>query len=176
MRGSKIVVSNSTPLIYLAKIGRLDIIQKVFERIFIPEAIFEETVIRGKALGMTDASIIERAVEAWIIMIRVKPEVDMEYRFLNENERLGLGEREAIKLCKQLNADFFIADDREARRVSKILNIKPIGTFGVIVQAWRHGLITSGEALQILDELVKAGFRIGSAVYRRILDEIGMIP
>lgn len=172
----RVVVSDSTPLIYLAKVGKLGLVKDVFERVFIPEAVFNEAVAQGKALNISDASIIEGFVGAWIIRERVKPEVDAEYSFLDTNLRLGLGEREALKLCKQLSADYFIVDDREARRTSRILNIRPIGTCGLIVQSCRQGSTTSREALQIVDDLVKAGFRLDPTVYRRILDELGLSP
>jgi len=165
-------VSESTPLIYLAKIGRLDIIRDVFQKIYVPEAVIDEAVTQGKALNMSDASIIEKAVGTWIIKERVEPEVDAEYGFLDNNTRLGNGEKEALKLCKQLDAAYFIADDREARRVSSILNIKPIGTCGTVVQAFRQGSITKKEALRVIDDLVKVGFRISSTLYRKILDEL----
>jgi hypothetical protein len=168
------VVSDSTPLIYLAKIGRLDLLRDVFEKIHIPEAVFHEAVTQGKALNISDAFIIENAIGDWIIVKQVEPETDAELRFLDTNIKLGSGEKEALKLCKQLNAAHFIADDREARRISRILRIKPIGTIGILVQALRQDLIIKTEALQILDDLVKAGFRISSAVYRRILDELGI--
>ncbi|MBX5321266.1 MAG: DUF3368 domain-containing protein [Candidatus Bathyarchaeia archaeon] len=161
-----IVVSNSTPLIYMAKIGKLNIIRNVFAKIFIPEAVFEEAVIKGKALDMSDAYIIERAVGTWIIKEQIRPEVDAEYRFLDTNPRIGLGEKQAIKLCKQLNAKHLIADDKEARKVSKMLNITPIGTCSIIIQAYKQKLITKKEALQTLDELLKVGFRINPEVYR----------
>ena len=165
-------VSDSTPLIYLAKIGRLDIIRDVFQKIYVPEAVIDEAVTQGKALNMSDASIIEKAVGTWIIKERVEPGVDAEYSFLDNNTRLGNGEKEALKLCKQLDAAYFIADDREARRVSSILNIKPIGTCGTVVQAFRQGSITKKEALRVIDDLVKVGFRISSTLYRKILDEL----
>ena len=171
-----VAVSDSTPLIYLAKIGRLGVLKDVFERVFIPEAVFNEAVVQGKALNISDASIIERFIGAWIIRERVKSEVDAEYRFLDTNTRMGLGEKEALKLCKQLKADCFIVDDKEARRISKILNIRPIGTCGIIVQSCRQGSTTTGEAVQIVDDLVKAGFRVDVTVYRRILDELGLSP
>ena len=170
----RVVVSDSTPLIYLAKIGRLDVIKNVFGEILIPEAVFCEAVTQGKALNMSDASIIEMAVGVWIIKERIQPEVEAAYRFLDSNTRLGSGEKEALKLCKQRNAGYFVVDDKEARRVSRMLNVKPIGTCGIILQACRQGSITSGEALQMLDELVKAGFRIGPTVYRRVFEELGL--
>jgi len=170
------VVSDSIPLIYLAKIGRLNLLRDVFEKIQIPDAVFNEAVTQGMVLNMSDAFIIEKAVGTWIIREQLEPEVDAEFRFLDTNLNLGSGEKEALKLRKQLNAVYFIADDREARRVSRILNIKPIGTCGILVQAFRRALITEEEALQILNDLVKAGFRIGSAVFSRILDELGITP
>jgi predicted nucleic acid-binding protein len=171
-----VVVSDSTPLIYLAKIGRLNLLRGVFEKIYVPEAVFNEAVTQGKELNMSDAFIIEKAVGIWIIKELVDPKVDAEFRFLDTNTKLGSGEKEALKLCKQLNAVYFIADDREARSVSRILNIKPIGTCGILIQTFRQASITEGDALQILDDLVKVGFRISSAVYRRILDELGISP
>jgi len=171
-----IVVSNSTPLIYLAKIGKLNILREVFEEIFVPEAVFEEAVTRGKALNMSDAFIIEGAVGKWIIKERIKPEIDAEYRFLDANTRLGSGEKEAIKICKQLNAKYLIADDKEARRVSKMLNITPIGTCSIIIQAHKQKTITKNEANQTLNALLKVGFRIDPELYRRILHELESQP
>jgi predicted nucleic acid-binding protein len=165
-------VSDSTPLIYLAKIGRLSLLSGVFKSIYVPEAVFNEAVSQGKALNMIDAFIIEKAVGDWIIMERVEPEVDAEYSFIDTNTRLGAGEKEALKLCKQLGALYFIADDREARRVSRILNIKPVGTLGILVKAYRQGSITKAEVLQVLEDLMKAGFRMSVSVYRRVLDEM----
>ncbi|MEM2989067.1 MAG: DUF3368 domain-containing protein [Candidatus Bathyarchaeia archaeon] len=47
------------------------------------------------------------------------------------------------------------------------------GTCGIIIQAHRKGSIAKGEALRILDELLRAGFRMDPTVYRRMLIEIG---
>lgn len=166
------VVSNSSPLIYLAKISRLDLIKNVYGQIWIPKAVFNEVVTQGKTLKITDASIIEEAVGKWILKERINSETDSKYAFLDENNKIGLGEKQALKLCKQLNADVFIVDDKEARRVSRILKIKPIGTCGILVQAHRKGLISTNEAEQILDDLIKAKFRIDPTVYRSIIKEL----
>lgn len=166
------VVSNSSPLIYLAKIGKLNLIKNVYEQIWIPEAVFNEAVTKGKILKITDASIIEEAVGKWILKEKVKPETDSKYAFLDENNRIGLGEKQALKLCKQLNADIFIVDDKEARRVSRILKIKPVGTCGILIQAHRKGLISTKATDQILDDLIKAKFRIDLAVYRSVIREL----
>jgi predicted nucleic acid-binding protein len=170
------VVSNSSPLIYLAKVDRLNLIKDIYGRIWIPEAVFNEAVTQGKIVGIADASIIEGAVGRWILKERIKPEIDLKYKFLDENERIGLGEKQALKLCKQLNANIFIVDDREARRVSRILKVKPIGTCGVLINACKQGLISAEEAEQMLDRLVKAGFRIDPVVYSMVIRELRRVP
>ncbi|MEM4251604.1 MAG: DUF3368 domain-containing protein [Candidatus Bathyarchaeia archaeon] len=174
-KAQRVVVSNSSPLIYLAKVARLELIRGLYRRIWIPSAVYDEAVSRGKALQIPDASIIERAVGDWIIKEEIEAEADSAYSFLDQNERMGRGEKEALKLCRQLNASFFIVDDMEARRAAKILKIRPIGTCGVLVQAYRRRLVTATEAEEILHSLVRAQFRTSPSLYRRILHEIGLL-
>lgn len=166
------VVSNSSPLIYLAKINRLNLIKNIYGKIWIPEQVLNEAVTQGKVLKITEASIIEGAVGRWILKERIKPEIDLKYAFLDGNDKIGLGEKQALKLCKQLNADVFIVDDKEARRVWRMLRIKPIRTCGILVQACRKGLLSINEAQEMLDNLIKAKFRIVPIVYSSIIKEL----
>ncbi|MBS7628866.1 DUF3368 domain-containing protein [Candidatus Bathyarchaeota archaeon] len=76
------------------------------------------------------------------------------------------------RLCKQLNAKYLIADDKEARRASKTLNITPIGTCSTIIRAYKQKSITKNEAHTTLNELLKVGFRIEPELYQRILHEL----
>jgi predicted nucleic acid-binding protein len=138
----------------------------------IPEAVFHKVVTQGKTFGIAEASIVEEAVDRWIFREEIRPEISSEYGFLDENERIGLGERQALKLCKQLNAHLFIVDNKEARRVARILKIKTLGTFGILIQARRQGLVSSEEAEDIPNELVKAGFRIDPILYCRLIKEL----
>lgn len=166
-------VSNSSPLIYLAKVNRLDLLKNLYKQIWIPETVINETVTQGKILKITDASLIEEAVGKWILVEKIKPETDLRYAFLDGNDKIGLGEKQALKLCRQLKANVFIADDKEARRVAKLLRITTIGTCGILLQARKKGLTSNHEARQILNDLVQAKFRIETTLYRQILDELG---
>jgi hypothetical protein len=165
-------VSDSTPLIYLARIGRLEILRKVYGRVIIPRAVYEEVVQKGKERGLPDAYIVERTTDDWLEVLEVDPETEKEYGFVDSNPGLGRGEREAIKLCKQVKASFFIADDREARRAAGILNITTAGTCGTVIQGHRMGFCSNREAKEIIDDLVGEGLRIGTMVYRRVLEEL----
>jgi len=44
------LVSNATPLIYLAKANQLSLLQSMVKQVFIPEAVYREVVIEGKRL------------------------------------------------------------------------------------------------------------------------------
>jgi hypothetical protein len=166
------VVSNSSPLIYLAKISKLDLIRDIYSRVWISEAVFNETVTKGKALKITDASIIEEAAGKWILIKTIDSETSQKYAFLDENDKIGLGEKQALKLCKQINADTLIADDKEARRTARLLRIKSIGSCGILIQAHKKGLISTSEAQQALNDLIKAEFRIDPTVYQTIINKL----
>lgn len=165
-------VSDSTPLIYLAKLGRLGILRDVYGRVIVPKAVYEEVVKEGKDRGLPDAFVVERALDDWMQVLEVDPDVDRRFGFVDSNPGLDRGEKEAIKLCKQIDASFFIADDREARKAAKVLNIRTVGTCGTVVQAYRMGFYPRREAIQIIDELLGEGLRIGTEVYRRLLEEL----
>ena len=165
-------VSNSTPLIYLAKLGKLNILRDVYGRVIISKAVYDEVVKEGKERGLPDAYVVERAIDDWILVLEVDPEVDRRYGFVDSNLGLGRGEKEAIKLCKQVDASFFIADDLEARRTARVLNIKTVGTCGTVIQGYRMGFYPRIDAIQIIDGLVGRGLRISTGVYRRILEEL----
>ena len=63
------VVSNATPLIYLAKANQMSLLQSMVKQVFIPEAVYREVVIEGKRLGEKDAYRVERAIaQGWMIV------------------------------------------------------------------------------------------------------------
>ncbi len=50
-----IAVSNASPLIFLAKIGKIHLLEKIFEKILIPEKVYNEVVVKGKEKRFADA-------------------------------------------------------------------------------------------------------------------------
>ena len=169
-----ITVADSSPLILLSKIGKLELLKNLYGKLFIPQAVYEETIQRGKELEHPDAYIIEKAIGTWLIIQTLNPQIEHEYSFIDNNKTLGKGEKQGIKLCKQLDANYFLSDDKEARKVSKMLNIRPIGTIGTVIQCQRQNIIIKKQAVQIVDDLINAGLRIDTILYRRILNELNI--
>src|SRR5437016_4670425 len=97
------VVSNSTPLIYLAAIGRFDILNALFGRITIPLAVYNEVVIQGA--GRWGAA--ETAAAAWIDRCAVSDPT----KLASLPGSLDAGEREVIALAEAAHADLVIMDE-----------------------------------------------------------------
>ncbi|KXB02109.1 hypothetical protein AKJ43_02470 [candidate division MSBL1 archaeon SCGC-AAA261D19] len=164
------IVSDSTPLIYLAKIGKLPLLKEFFGEVLIAEEVKREVVDRGKERGSPDAFVVEKAMnEGWI---RVEGTKRME-----KLEEFGIheGEAETISLAVHLNEERILVDQTHARLAAKALGLKPVGTIYVLLKALKQGVIDRGGYLNALEDLVRAEFRMSDEVYLkavRLGDEI----
>lgn len=147
---SKIVIADSTCLIGLSKIGKLDVLRQLFGNIIIPSAVYHEIVVRGT--GRLGAEEVENA--SWIETREVNNKLAVTAFKLF---MLGAGEAEAIALASEDKVDFIILDDWKARQVALELSLPVIGTVAVLTKAMEKGFIV--ELPPILEELRKAGFR-----------------
>ena len=79
---------------------------------------------------------------------------------------LGRGEAEAIMLAEKLKLPLLI-DERKGRKIAEKRGIKIIGTLGVLLKAYKLGLIE--DLSTEIEKLVKAGIRIDKDTLRRLL-------
>ncbi len=147
------VVSNSSPLIALEQIQRLDLLQALFGEVLVPDAV------------MTEISSVGQ--RAWI------RQQSLEFPLLPEALRpaLGPGEREALCLAMEVKASAIILDDEPARRAASQLKVPVIGTAGVLVLAKERRLIAAVKPC--LDALLENRFFLARAVYELILSRTG---
>jgi len=153
-------VSNSSPLILYARIGRLELLKALFDEILIPPAVWHE-VVTGAA-----GRIGEREVRQseWI---RQRPLTTgtIPTRFAN----LDVGEAEALALASSLDAVApILLDDERARRVARDAGLFVIGSAGILARAKEIGLISSIRLP--LEELQAAGLYLGTRPTQRILE------
>ena len=158
------VVSNATPLIYLAKTGRINLLKKVFGKVFIPEEVKIEVVDKGKLLKEKDAYTIEKAIhEGWIKVSAAKPiEVPI---------KLDKGEMAALSLAKKLKINVVLLDEVPARSAAKLLNLTPRGTVFVLLKALEKKEINLDDFLEVLSQLINEGFRLKEEVYVEAVKE-----
>jgi predicted nucleic acid-binding protein len=152
-----IVISNSTPLIALAKIGKLFLLKEYFGEICIPEEVYDEVVRRGGSM----AGSAEVASCNWIIWEHVTNKLAVEALCIS----LDRGEAEAIVLAKERKG-LLIIDDGDGRRAARQLGLKITGTIGVLLLASNDGKLDLKSALS---ELKTVGFHLSSKEYDRIL-------
>jgi predicted nucleic acid-binding protein len=153
-----IIVSNSSPLITLARTGQLDLLRQLFGQIHIAEEVHREVVVRGAGRPAAEAV---RSVE-WIKSHPPAPVAEMlRLRALHP---LGAGELATVLLARSLQADLAIIDERAARRLAQAGGLAVMGCVGLLETGFRRGLVL--DLRQSYQELLAQGIRVD----RRILD------
>jgi|SRR5437867_2664976 len=156
-------VSDSSPLISLAAISSLDLLQSLFRIVVIPDAVYQEV-----AAGKGKPGAREMANADWIVARTVANEAEVGR--LMASERLGRGEAETIALAKELRANPVILDDHQARQAARRHRLPVLGTLGLLVAAKRAGLVS--EIRTRLQALVAEGAYIHPRLYREILQHV----
>lgn len=158
-----IVVCNTSPQILLAKIGRLDLLARLYHETLIPFSVLEEV----KAKPGHEAQQLQTLIHEGVFQLRKAAEHALD----DIPADLGPGERETIALAIETRADLVILDDQVGRWITQKKGVAVTGTIGVLVEAKKRGLITSIRS--DLDRLIEAGMWLDEVFYHRILQEFG---
>lgn len=160
---TRIVVSDTTAITHLAKIGALNLLQHLYTEILIPEAVAAE-LTRAKR---TQPGALQVLNSVWIKTVPIKNRHVAD----KLNQRLDLGESEAIALSLELGADVLIIDEAAGRSVAKRLVNSIIGMIGILLLAKKRELIPA--VRPYLDRLRSTGFRMGDEIYEHALATAG---
>ena len=167
------VVSDTTPLIYLARIGRIQLLKNLFQHIQVPNEVKVEVVDRGKEKNYPDAYVIEEAFnEGWITLGNLTRNNEKKASILVEAAGIDIGEAEAIMLTRQKAEETILMDQAHARTVARQFGLKPKGTLYLIVVSARRGMLSKQDAKEDLSRLVEANFRISTKIYDTTLRAI----
>lgn len=150
-------VINSTPLISLAIIDRLSLLDEIFEEVYIPNAVFKETTMKGKR----KASVIEnwgKNRKADVLDIKAKTALELT---------IDKGEAEVIILAQEKDIDLVIIDEDKARKVAKLNGLNVTGTIGILLDAKKQRRIS--QLKPFLDKLVAEGIYISEYLYDNAL-------
>jgi len=156
-------VVDASPLIFLAKLERLDLLRQAAGSVCLPQAVADE--IRAKP-DMA-SQLLEQPLQTWIEVRVVDNRMAVDLLLAE----LDLGEAEVIVLAKILNAEYVVMDDLDARRFARRVGLRPIGTLGLLLAARLRGEIPSLQAE--IQRLEKFGFRASSALKAQILRAAG---
>ncbi len=154
-------VADASPLIFLAKLERLDLLAG--EDIRVPAAVMAE--IGAKADEACKQ--IEQAANVWLKVQEVGNRETVQVLLAD----LDLGEAEVIALAKEINADNVLLDDLDARRFARRVGLSTIGTVGILLAARLQGKIPSLK--DEIDRLQIHGFRVSKALIEEALKATG---
>ncbi len=149
---NKATVSNTSCLIALETIRRLDLLGDVYQEVLIPPAVAAEW-------GMV--------APPWLKVQNLGDQALAQVLSL----QLGPGEAEAIALAMEIGAGRLLSDDQQARRMATSLQVTITGTVGIILRAKLQGLLP--EVRVVLDELRASGFWLSDSLYQQALHLAG---
>jgi predicted nucleic acid-binding protein len=152
----RLVVADTSPLVYLILIDRMDILPRLFDSIVLPGAVYAELC----------HPLAPAAVRTWAAALplwaEVKPSPEMAFDGLDS---LGPGERAAIALALSIHADLVLIDERKGTQAALANGLEVSGTLGVLVRAARKGVLNLAEAF---DRLKTTNFRYRQEILDRL--------
>ena len=135
-----IVISDATPLITLLKADELDILNKLFGEVLVPEAVYSEVTTNENFNN--EAELIRNSDFIKVVKVDSINQVEL----LRRATGLDLGESEAIIYADESKADLLLIDEVAGRRVAQNMNLPVAGSIGILIKAFKAGLLTVKEA------------------------------
>lgn len=158
-----IVVSDTTAITHLARIGALDLVHHLYMTIYIPDAVYLELTSHGTCVPGAQEVIN-------CIWIKRRSVINREQiNFLRRT--LDPGEAEAIALAQEINADLLIIDEKKGRLIAKSLGLDITGMIGILLLAKKRGHIP--QVKYYLDKLLATNFKLGLGLYNQALEMAG---
>lgn len=158
---ARAAVDSSTP-IHLARIGRVPLLDELFDAVLLPSAVWDEVVVQGD--GLPGAKEMRSArQDGWMAVVDIEDPDTVD----RAGGALDPGEAEAIALALQEDADALVLDEAAARRAARERGLPTTGTVGLLLAGYRRGHVDDLE--QELEDLRETGFWIGDRLVREIL-------
>lgn len=144
----QVIISDTSCLIVLDKIGELELLHRLFGRIIVTPEITEE---------------FQKDLPPWFAVM--EPANKTYQKILAAS--LDKGEASAIAFAIEQTDCLLIVDDAKGRNYAQQLGIKITGTLGIIVAAKLGGVITS--ARSVLEKIKRTNFRLSPDLEELIL-------
>lgn len=157
-----LAVSDATPLIHLAKIGKINHLRDIFGQIIIPKQIYEEVIIKGKEED--EVQVISQLIESKFILVK-DPANIIEFPSIHE------GEKASLSLCQELNIKKILIDDKDGIDIAIMLGLKPIRSTAIILKLLTNKIISYEEYKKSLFQLVESGYYLDAETYKILIEE-----
>ena len=158
------IISNTTPIINFAEIGRMDLLAALFGNLVIPPAVKAELVAKAGLFPYA------AAVSEWPMISPMDPANKLLVKELAN--RVHPGEAECLALAMEHPGSLLLLDDLAARELAASNGLLHVGTLGCLTEAKQRGLITQIKPL-LQDLRHKARFWISERLEAKILRDAG---
>ncbi len=159
-------ISDASPLISLSRIGLLDRLQSVFEKVKISLEVYDEVVVTG--VGLPGSAAVQKA--DWIEVLKVQDQARL-VRLMAERG-LGAGETSTIILAKESGVDIVLMDEWRGRRLAKDFGLTAIGCVGILEELHRRSI--GIDLVDAYNRLLEAKVRIDERILRDSLKRLGL--
>jgi len=168
-----IIVSNTSPIIYLATIGKLALLKELYQQIFIPVEVWNELmsplILKHKKLPPDIKYEIEAKEAGWLIVKNPELKENLEIA-LGLTLELDIGEAYAIALSIELSADYLLINDQKAKAIAEAMGIKTRWITEILLEAAKAKLISDfAEFNEILNKIIDNGLWITKSHYMSVL-------
>lgn len=162
-----IVVTNAGPLMALAKLGLLHLLGRLYGKVEMATAVYNEVVLRGMEQGFSDSLQVKLAVQQKYLVVKAVKKQSADIVALPLHE----GEKETLSLSLEHKADLVLLDDMLARSEAQALGFSVKGTLGVIAKGYRRELLSLDEVRIIFDSIIERNdIWIAEGLCRRVFD------
>lgn len=158
-----IIISDTTPIISLIKINRLDLLEELFGEVLIPDAVFRE--LTTNVTFKKEADIVKSSEFIKVSSIQNRKSLEI----LQAASGLDAGESEAIILADELKSDVLIIDERRGRKVAQNLGIAITGTIGILIQAYHEKILSEEEVKSCFEYLKNSSIRLSDTLIQEAL-------
>ena len=162
------VVSDSSPLITLARIGCLDLLPRLYGSVCIPAEVYQEVVIDGA--GLPGAAEVSRS--EWIEVKSVQNAVHLAAAVVELG--LGRGELSAVVLAKELSAGLVLMDEWKARRYAHAQGLQVAGCVGILEDLYEQRHVS--DLREAYQQLLRQGTRIDLRTLQESLAKFKLRP
>ena len=166
------IVCDSGSLIYLSRVGQIQLLKKLFGSVLIPTSVYRETVQEAKAMRKPGVSTIEKAInDGWMQVIDISAsEMDLVKK-LAENESIEVEDAEVIFLTKK-HSTSLVTNDKWLVKIAVSLGINSFWTTTLILLAVKKKVLSKNQGRKVLRKLVLSGLHLRTDVYEAILSAL----
>ena len=157
-------VVNATPLIALSLVGQLDLLNRLFQQVYVPASVYEEVV--GQGDGRPGSVTVKQS--RWLKIRVPQQSLPIPVALMG----LDIGEQDVIFLGQEVGADWLLIDERLGRNIAQVMGFQIKGTLGILLVGYQLQLLSKQKAIEAVDALSRSSVRLNASLVEWFKNQI----